>query len=397
MHIGIASPITILDFIDYLDSESQLIAKNLNGLKAPSVDTLIRGLLNEGYKISIYTLTPEVNQILILNGDKLKIFVGPYRKKGWLRAIDLFSFESKKIKKMIYMDSNLPDVLHANWTYEYAKGISSFSEKLPTLVTVHDWAPKVLRLDLNYYRLSRYIIDTLVFKTKGLNFVANSPYIASMVEKKWKLSIPFIPNAINNIYLIKKRVSQINSNFKIISVSNNVGKGKNIETLLYSFKEFKAKFTNSSLSLIGIPFVSSNPTIKKWNDKNLLEGVSLLGPLNHIALIEEYDKANVLVHPSLEESFGNVLIEAMARKLPIIGGVNSGAVPYVLKNGEAGLLCNVTSVKELFNAIKYIYTNKNFRSKLIGNGDKLVNSVYHQKIVVDQTIKIYNDLIRENK
>jgi glycosyltransferase involved in cell wall biosynthesis len=397
MHIGIASPITISDFFDCLDFESQLIAKNINGLKAPSVDTLIRGLINEGHKVSIYTLTPEVNQILKLQGSKLKIFVAPYRRKGWKRAIDLFSYESKNIEKLIYMDSNLPDILHANWTYEYSRGVANFTNKIPILVTVHDWAPKVLRLNLNYYRLSRYVLDYLIFKTKGLNFIANSPYIASKVNNRWGLNISFIPNAINDIYLSKKKHYLKRDIYKIICVSNNVSKGKNIEKLLYSFQQFRVIIPNSTLNLVGIPFLKTNPTIQKWNKLNILEGVNLLGSLNHIALIEEYDKADVLVHPSLEESFGNVLIEAMARKLAIIGGKNSGAVPYVLNNGEAGLLCDVTSVKDLFDAILNIYSNEKLRKKLINNGDLLVNSVYLQKTVIDQTIKIYNDLILKFK
>ena len=40
--------------------------------------------------------------------------------------------------------------------------------------------------------------------------------------------------------------------------------------------------------------------------------------------MEELKKFDILIHPSYEESFGNVLIEAMARGLLVIGGKEYG-------------------------------------------------------------------------
>jgi len=93
MHIGIASPITIQEFILYLDDDSKAKANNLIGLKAPAVDALVLGLLSLGHKISIYTLSSEVERLIILKGDKLSIFVNPLRKNPLQKALDLFKKE----------------------------------------------------------------------------------------------------------------------------------------------------------------------------------------------------------------------------------------------------------------------------------------------------------------
>ena len=393
MRIGIASPITISDFNSYLDADSQIIAKNLTGLKANSVDTLIKCLIDKGNTVSVYTLTPEVNEVLILKGNKLKIFIAPYRRKGWKRAITFFRPEAKYIEHLIQLDTELPEILNANWTYEYARGAAKYRTKIPIVVTIHDWAPTILKLHPDYYRLSRYIIDFFIFKTSKLNFIANSPYIAAKVKKRWGKTIPYIPNAISDKYLNIKNQHASNKIFTILSVSNNVGKGKNIETLLYAYQKFRKSEMHSVMNLVGIPFNLLNPTVQKWNSMNLLEGVNLLDSIDHVSLIQEYDKATVLVHPSFEESFGLVLIEAMARKLPVIGGKNSGAVPYVLDDGKAGILCDVSSIQSLYEAIIKIYEDEKLRHTLIDNGYKLVNSVYSQNAVTDQTLNIYKSLV----
>ena len=53
----------------------------------------------------------------------------------------------------------------------------------------------------------------------------------------------------------------------------------------------------------------------------------------------------------MEESFGNTLVEAMMLGTPVIGGRDSGAVPWVLDSGRAGELVNVRSEVEVVQAL----------------------------------------------
>ena len=101
-----------------------------------------------------------------------------------------------------------------------------------------------------------------------------------------------------------------------------------------AFGLFRQKFPNAILQLVGAPFIEGEPIIEKWKRQNLLQQVILVGSVKHDKLIEYIDQATLFITPSLEETFGNTLLESIVRKVPVIGGINSGAVPYVLQYGE---------------------------------------------------------------
>ena len=69
--------------------------------------------------------------------------------------------------------------------------------------------------------------------------------------------------------------------------------------------------------------------------------MTFLGPTPRADVLARMADADLFVHPSREESFGSVLVEAMAQGTPVVGGRESGAVPWVLDGGRAGVLADV--------------------------------------------------------
>ena len=100
-----------------------------------------------------------------------------------------------------------------------------------------------------------------------------------------------------------------------------------------------------------------------------------------------------MVHPSLEETFGNILIEAMACKCLPIGGIDSGAVPYVLQHGKLGVLCDVRSPKAIFNAMQTVYNSPMEEMRQLGYEN--VRTMYSPDSVCGQYLRLFSNIINK--
>lgn len=70
---------------------------------------------------------------------------------------------------------------------------------------------------------------------------------------------------------------------------------------------------------------------------NLAGRVKWLGYLQGQDKLFEFRRADVFVFPSLRESFGGALVEAMSAGLPAIAS-DTGSIPWIMVPGESGLL-----------------------------------------------------------
>jgi len=111
--------------------------------------------------------------------------------------------------------------------------------------------------------------------------------------------------------------------------------------------------------------------------------------VEHKQLIDLYDQSIIMVHPSIEESFGNTIIEAMSRKVAVIGGQNSGAVPFLLQNGKNGILTNVMSVNSIKERIDYLLMDDEKRIMCVDNAYQYVKNNFSQDLIIKQTINLY--------
>jgi len=123
------------------------------------------------------------------------------------------------------------------------------------------------------------------------------------------------------------------------------------------------------------------------------ENIEFRGKLNREEIVKEYQNTNVLVLPSLMESFGMVLIEAMACKKPVIG-TKVGGIPYVIDNNKNGLLVPPKDSKELARVITHILKNKKLAKKMGESGYNKVKEKFNWEIQAEKTINLYKEVLR---
>jgi UDP-glucose:(heptosyl)LPS alpha-1,3-glucosyltransferase len=100
--------------------------------------------------------------------------------------------------------------------------------------------------------------------------------------------------------------------------------------------------------------------------------VEFLGPQQDMQMA--YACADVLAHPTLEDSFGMVVLEAMAHGLPVLvsGARYCGVAASLLHEQNALLLVDPKNTEEVRVALHRILTDKALADALIANGADVV-------------------------
>lgn len=402
MRIAIVSP-----------SDKSFISKflpNVNTYELPTgyegavfIGSIIEEFLKMNHEVIAITTSPAINndyEIKKFTHGNFTWIVVPRRPHSFRmngrkigRIIDLYSYE---IKKISYVIKNIkPDIVHAHWSYEFAG--AAIKSGIPNLVTVHDNAHKVLKFIKAPYRLGKLIMSEM-FLRKARNVSTVSPYMISYVSKRCS-TLTLIPNPVPIIFSLKEVSLMINERLnnlespKIIMINNGWNTLKNGSVALTAFKKLKEKMPKSQLHLFGVG-CEKNGIAEEEANSIKVEGITYHGSVTNYELFSELKSAHLLLHTSLEESFGVVLIEAMSLGVPAIGGVNSGAVPWVI--GIDQLLVDVRKPDDILNKIEELLTcDKNYEEISLKCYDNTVKR-FSSENVCNQYIKEYNRIINQN-
>lgn len=383
----------------------QCISNVLNGEDIPAinkaataVNTLVAAFLKAGHYVKVFTSSPEKCDNMIFKGENVEVHIVSSYSKA--KLISLFS-QVYMVKRLInLMEGHIDDVdvIHAHWTYAFALAAKYFDGKKKIVCTVRDWCPYILGIQTSLKNkiswIIRYIIFRKVMKGDGIRFIANSQYTYDRILSEYpQKNIFIIPNPIEQSLIVPQKINP-NVVHSFISISQSIeDKHKNIPVLLKAFELYKKEYPNAVLTLVGQ--YNTKGELYKYIMNSFSDSVILKGVLPRIEIINLLDESSCLVHTSLEETFGNVLLEAMARKVPCIGGEKSGAVPYVLGNGKCGILCDVTDYKAIFEAMKNA-NDSNYRNSIIDNATKMIKELYSSDIIANKHISFYKKLLLES-
>jgi L-malate glycosyltransferase len=349
MKIGIASPFMPHDLRDLMDSDSQKLLANIQGVLANPVTPQARLWHQRGHHISVFCLDPSVATKQILRGERLVIYVLPARRIRYC-LLDFYRVERRLLKEAILEEK--PDVLSAQWSYEHAWG--ALETGIPAAVTCHDTPLRYAWIEKNLYTLFRLAMAWRVIR-KANRLICVSPYTEKHIRKYFfpRCPVHMIPNGLSSRFFErgKRRLAhpRHHAGLPFIFCSpGGWGPIKNVPLLLKAFSRVRRSAPGVQLALFGRE-TAPGQLAEKWAlRRKLHEGVSFMGgvPTENLMDFLEND-ADLMVHPSLIETFGMAIVEAMACGVPVIAGEKSGAVPWTLDNGACGFLCNVRDEKAL--------------------------------------------------
>ena len=251
---------------------------------------------------------------------------------------------------------------------------------IPYIVTEHS-----SNLYSDATRLSKKMLSQIYLES-SYN-IAVSPYFANFLSTKFNTKFDYIPNS---VAIEKNGIKKDKNNalIELIHVAHCVPI-KQQDLLLRGFKQALYENPNVHLTIIG-----DGPELPKLKalarELNITEQVTFCGTLSNEEVKYKIQESDIFILTSKKETFGVVLIEAMAAGLPSIS-TKSGGPEGILTNDNLGILCD-QSPTSIANAILEASTKEYNPIKIREYAIK----VFSAEAVSNQIVNIYNQVMLTN-
>ena len=396
MFIGVVGPIATNDLLAPAEQGARLCPRGRAG--APLISNLIKEYVARGHGVVAITLDDQLDDDalpFVHESPNLTYVVVPARRRTFRpngrrpgRTADFFWFERRQLLAQLRRFG--PEVVHAHWTYEFALAALAYDPQ--ALVTVHDNALTIFRYVRTLNRLFHLLMARYVFR-KGHWFTAVSPYMAASVQPWTKARVAVVPNPV----VVPERASlgKAPRMQPVISVVvNGWDDRKNSKNALLAFKAVQQRHPAAVLWAMGTAFVPGEEATA-FCRQHQLKNVVFLGPTHHEAVLQNIAASTLVLHTSLEESFGMVLAEAMAYGVPVVAGQASGAVPWVVAGG--GLLVDITNVEAIAAAVHRLLTDAELYEQLSARASAIVAERFPIAKIADQYVALYAQCLLKDK
>jgi L-malate glycosyltransferase len=188
-----------------------------------------------------------------------------------------------------------------------------------------------------------------------------------------------------------KNIYGICENEKVVVHVSNFRPVKRIPDIIESFEKIILT-TPAKLMLIG-DGPEAGAIARLVKDKGLEDKVLFLGKQENVA--ELLSIADVALLLSEKESFGLVLLEAMACGVPVIG-TNIGGIPEVITEGYNGYLCELGDTDGVAEKAIMLLSDKSLHDTLSRQAKETVNKKFHKETIMKQYEDMYYTMINKD-
>jgi glycosyltransferase involved in cell wall biosynthesis len=169
---------------------------------------------------------------------------------------------------------------------------------------------------------------------------------------------------------------------------------KGVHHLLGAFPRVLARFPLARLLIVG-DGEEGQDLQTSARRLGLGPRVAFLGSLPHEDVIRCMRAADVFVLPSLVESFGIVLLEAMSCGLPVVASRVMG-IPYLVEDGLNGFLVPPTDEEALADRITALLSDPDLRARM-GEQNRNKAAAYLMPRIADRFFELWQTLLRQKE
>lgn len=352
-------------------------------------------LLDKKNQYYIY-ISPDIDNKCITETEnfKIRLIEGGFYPK----------WEQISLAKAIRKDKI--DILHCT------SNTAPLSLKVPLILTLHD----IIYMEKTYYQIlkgsgtsyqkfgnlyRRFVVPRIIKNSKKI--ITVSEYEKRRIAEYFKLD----GNKLNAVY------NGVSSHFKKINDQNelkrvkekynlpekfffflgNTDPKKNTKGVLEALSMFyKENKENYKLVMLDYEKIELDKLISEIGDPSLSDKIHLTGYVVNTDLPAIYNLCTIFLYPSLRESFGIPMLEAMACGAPVITS-NTSSMPEI--SNDAALIIDPFKPEDITAAILKILNNEKFKMDLIVKGYKQA-AKFTWKAMAEKVLSLYKEIYKNN-
>ncbi len=183
-----------------------------------------------------------------------------------------------------------------------------------------------------------------------------------------------------------------------------IGRSRNIEQILYVFKEIVRNYKDVELYIVGgeagrsfaekAGYLSELKAISQKLEID--KKVVFTGFLSGDDLKNIYTSSDIFVYTSLYENFGQTLLEAAAAGLPIVA-TPVGIANDIVINDKTGYLVNFSDVEELTSQLSKLIDDESKRISMGRNIQAIIEKEYSWDRIMEAYVKLYQEVLDSPK
>lgn len=174
----------------------------------------------------------------------------------------------------------------------------------------------------------------------------------------------------------------------------NTDPKKNTRGVLKAYADF-LRASKESIPMVMLDYASNElqKLLNEIDEPSLLQSIHLTGYVVNTDLPAIYSQCDIFLYPSLRESFGIPILEAMACGTPVISSATS-CMPEI--SGGAALLVNPFNTNEITDAMLKLHTDKKLADGFIQKGLLQASKFSWHQMAVD-VLKLYQLILGSTK
>ena len=280
-----------------------------------------------------------------------------------------------------------PDLIHGFGT-ESTYGLIAVEQGLPNVVfiqgIVSEYAPYVDHRSMMQKKVSAFLERLVVKKVTG--FVAETQFAEKWAKSmRNDVSVAVIPHAVNQEFF---NVSPSYASKEILVVGG-IDSRKAVDVSIRAL----AKSTDKECKLC---IIGAGPLLEEMKQLsiklNVFNQIEFCGYMNRSQIIEKMSAARILTILSRMDTSPNILTEAHAAGLPVIG-TRAGGIPDMIDDGVDGFLVDVDDAEAVAEKMDLLIDDFN-RCKAMGRaGREKVRWLNDPGRIAGEHIKFYHEVL----